>query len=143
MTCIKSWDTGNKVVGHQRISGTKGASMNLEYLARHQHPRPPERDLRGRRVVDSQDNEIGNVAGLYVDRAERKLRFMHVVTQGFLGLGRRHYLLPIEEVTDENPAGMVQLRHDLETIQRAPEYDPHTLPSEDYQLAIREHYGHA
>ena len=117
--------------------------MNLEYLARHQKPRPPERDIRGQRVVDSQDNEIGNVAGLYVDRAERKLRFVHVGTQGFLGLGRRHYLLPLEEVADETPTGMVQVRHDLETIQSAPEYDPYNLPSEDYQRAIREYYGHA
>jgi PRC-barrel domain len=116
--------------------------MRLEYLARHQHPRPPERDLRGQRVVDTKDNEIGNVAGLYVDRAERKLRFVHVVTRGFLGLARRHYLLPIEEVADETSTDMVQLRHDLETIQGAPEYDPHTLPSEDYQRAVREHYGY-
>jgi hypothetical protein len=38
---------------------------------------------------------------------------------------------------------MVQLRHDLETIQSAPEYDSYSLPSEDYQRAIREYYGHA
>src|SRR3712207_7384549 len=43
----------------------------------------------------------GDVAGLYVDTDERKLRYLHIVTTGFLGLGRKHYLIPFEEVDDE------------------------------------------
>jgi hypothetical protein len=90
--------------------------------------------------VDSRDYEVGNVTGLYVDRYERKLRFIQVTSPGFLGLGRRHYLVPIEEIADET-RGMVQLAHDEATVKRAPEFDPHTLPTEGYQRAIREHYG--
>lgn len=116
-------------------------SVDLEKLARHQHPRPPQHELRGHRVLDSGNREFGDVAGLYVDRDERKLRYLHILTTGFLGLGRKHYLIPFEEVDDEAP-GMVKVRHDQETIESSPTFDPHTLPNENYQRDIRNHYGY-
>jgi hypothetical protein len=115
--------------------------MDLEKLARHQHPRPPQQELRGHRVLDSRNREIGDVTGLYVDSDERKLRYLHLVTAGFLGLGRKHYLIPYEDVDEETP-GIVKLRHDQETIEGSPRFDPHTLPTEDYQRDIRKHYGY-
>jgi hypothetical protein len=115
--------------------------MDLEKLARHQHPAPPQHELRGHRVMDSRNREIGDVAGLYVDMNERKLRFLQIITTGFLGLGRKHYLIPYEDVDEETP-GLVKLHHDQETMERAPVFDPHALPTDDYQKAIREHYGY-
>jgi PRC-barrel domain len=115
--------------------------VDLEKLARHQHPRPPQHELRGHRVLDSGNREFGDVAGLYVDRDERKLRYLHIITTGFLGLGRKHYLMPFEDVDAEAP-GMVKLRHDQETIESSPTFDPHSLPTEDYQRDIRKHYGY-
>jgi hypothetical protein len=40
--------------------------MDLEKLARHQHPAPPQQELRGHRVMDSRYREFGDVTGLYV-----------------------------------------------------------------------------
>ena len=115
--------------------------MDLEKLARHQHPRPPQKELRGHRVLDSRNREVGDVVGLYVDRDERKLRYLQVVTAGFMGLGKNHYLVPFEGVDDETP-GAVKLRHAQETIESSPTFDPHTLPTDDYQADIRKHYGY-
>jgi hypothetical protein len=115
--------------------------MDLEKLARHQHPRPPQQELRGHRVLDASNREMGDVAGLYVDRDERKLRFLHILTTGFLGLGRKHYLVPVEDIADETP-GAVQLRHDQALIESSPTFDPHTVPTDDYQADIRKHYGY-
>ncbi len=115
--------------------------MDLEKLTRHQHPAPPQRELRGHRVLDSGYREFGEVTGLYVDRDERKLRFMQVTSSGFLGLGRKHYLVPYEDVDEETP-GLVKLRHDQETIESSPTFDPHTLPTDDNQRDIRKHYGY-
>jgi len=114
--------------------------MHLEKLARHQHPAPPQRELRGHRVLDSRNREFGDVTALYVDTDERKLRFIQVTSSGFLGLGRKHYLVPFEDVDEETP-GSVNLRHDQETIESSPTFDPHTLPTDDYQRDIRKHYG--
>jgi hypothetical protein len=55
--------------------------MNLVRLARHQHPRPPQRELRQNRVFDSGGRYLGDVANLYVDD-DRRLHFVDVVTGG-------------------------------------------------------------
>src|SRR3712207_2316046 len=84
----------------------KETSMHLEKLARHQHPAPPQRELRGHRVLDSRNREFGDVTALYVDTDERKLRFIQVTSSGFLGLGRKHYLVPFEDVDEETPGSV-------------------------------------
>jgi len=115
--------------------------MNLDRLARHQHPRPPQRELRQRRVFDSGGRYIGDVANLYVDD-DRNLHFVDVVSGGFLGLGRKHYLLPVEAIEDETP-GAVRLRVDEGQVQRAPTLaNPQVGPDEELQRGVREHYGY-
>ncbi|MGH7707592.1 MAG: PRC-barrel domain-containing protein, partial [Vulcanimicrobiaceae bacterium] len=63
----------------------------------------PSQDIRHRRVVDQNGAAIGHVSELIVDRAERTLRMLQVAAGGFLGLGERHFLLPIEAVTSVTP----------------------------------------
>jgi sporulation protein YlmC with PRC-barrel domain len=53
--------------------------MNLIRLKRHQHPRPPQRELRQHNVFDSRGRFVGEVANLYVDE-DRELHFVDVVT---------------------------------------------------------------
>jgi len=88
--------------------------MNLVRLQRHQHPRPPQRELRQHRVVDSEGRFLGDVANLYVDD-NRKLHFVDVVTSGFMGLGRKHHLIPVEAITEET-TGSITLAVDQRTM---------------------------
>ena len=116
--------------------------MNLVRLARHQHPRPPHAELRGHRAFDSGSRYIGDVANLYVDD-NRELHFVDVVTGGFLGLGKKHHLVPVEAVTDESP-GSITLGVDEQTVEGAPAFsNPQAGPDDQLQRAVREHYGYS
>jgi sporulation protein YlmC with PRC-barrel domain len=59
----------------------------------------PEDDLRGKDVYDAQGQRMGGVEDLYIDRQEREVRFLEVGAGGFLGIGEKNYLVPVEAVT--------------------------------------------
>ena len=51
-----------------------------------------DQDLRNRRVTDLSGKHIGHVIALFVDRQDRKIRFLQVGAGGFLGIGEREFL---------------------------------------------------
>jgi sporulation protein YlmC with PRC-barrel domain len=61
-------------------------------------PANPEDDLRGKDVHDPHGQRMGRVEDLYVDRQEREVRFLEVGAGGFLGIGERRFLVPVEAV---------------------------------------------
>src|SRR5215210_3257157 len=106
----------------------KGGPMALIRLELHEHPAPPHHEMRQKSVLDSGGSVVGTVANLYVDEDSRQLRFADVVTSDFLGLERKHHLLPVEAVSEEDP-GSITLGVDQETVQRAPSFpNPHVVP---------------
>ena len=69
-------------------------------------PANPEDDLRGKDVYDAGEQRIGSVEDLYfpscprnIDRKEREARFLEVGAGGFLGIGQKPFLVPVEAVT--------------------------------------------
>ena len=115
--------------------------MALIRLEWHEHPAPPQHEMRQKTVLDSGEEIVGTVANLYVDD-NRELRFVDVLARGFMGLGRKHYLVPIEAITDQGP-GAITVGVDQETVERAPRFaNPHVGPDEELQRATREHYGY-
>ena len=114
--------------------------MNLIRLERHQHPKPPHQELRQKTVFDSGCRNIGQVGNLYVDD-DGNLQFLDVCTSGFMGLGTKHYLVPVEAIADEAP-GSVTLNVDQQTVEGAPTLsNPKGAPDEELQRAALEHYG--
>jgi hypothetical protein len=114
--------------------------MNLTRLAFTQHPRPPQRELRQRGVFDSGDRLIGHVVNIYVDY-EENFRFVDVTTRRLMGLAKKHHLVPVEAIAEEEP-GSITLTVDRQTVHSAPTLgDLHTVPDEDLQRAAREHCG--
>jgi sporulation protein YlmC with PRC-barrel domain len=59
----------------------------------------PEDDLRGKAVYDAEGQRIGGVEDLYIDPQEREVRFLEVGAGGFLGIGQKPFLVPVEDVT--------------------------------------------
>ncbi len=115
--------------------------MNVHRLERHQHPRPPHRELRQKTVFDSGSRSIGPVSNLYVDD-DMDLRFLDVCVSGFLGFGKKHHLVPAEAIEDESP-GSVTLKVDQQAVESAPTLaNPKAEPDEELQRAAREHYGY-
>src|SRR5919112_6797117 len=62
-------------------------------------PATLEDDLRGKDVYDAEGQRIGSVEDLYIDRKEREVRFLEVGAGGFLGIGEKRFLVPVEAVT--------------------------------------------
>jgi sporulation protein YlmC with PRC-barrel domain len=63
-------------------------------------PANPEDDLRGKAAYDAQGQRIGGVEDLYIDRQEREVRLLEVGTGGFLGIGKKRFLVPVEAVVE-------------------------------------------
>jgi hypothetical protein len=82
------------------------------------------------------------VENLYVDD-DRELRFVDVVTSGFLGLGKKHHLVPVEAITEESP-GQITLGVDQQTVEGVPDLaNPKAAPDDELQRSTREHYGYS
>jgi PRC-barrel domain len=125
-----------------RVNRGKEVTVNLVRLERHQHPRPPHEELRLSRAFDSGGRYLGDVENLYVDD-DRNLHFVDVVTSGFLGLGKKHHLVPVEAITDESP-GQITLGVDQQTVEGAPAFaNPQAGPDDELQRSVREHYGYS
>ena len=62
-------------------------------------PADPEDDLRGKDAYDAEGQRIGSIEDLYIDRKEREVRFLEVGAGGFLGIGEKPLLVPVEAVT--------------------------------------------
>ena len=62
-------------------------------------PANPEDDLRGKAVYDAQEQRMGSVEDLYIDRHKREVRFLEVGAGGFLGIGEKPLLVPVEAIT--------------------------------------------
>jgi sporulation protein YlmC with PRC-barrel domain len=61
-------------------------------------PQNPEDDLRGKDIYDPEGQRIGGVKDLYIDHREREMRFLQVSAGGFLGMGEKPLLVPVEAV---------------------------------------------
>lgn len=103
----------------------------------------PEQDIRGLDVYDDEGNEIGSVEDLYVDTEERKVRFLDVGAGGFLGIGEKHFMLPVEAVADVGEDG-VFIEQGREKVVGSPPFDTDVVPpTTDYQRDLYEYYGYA
>ena len=59
-----------------------------------------------------------------------------------MGIGKKHHLVPVEAIADEDP-GSITLEVDQQAVESAPTYaNPYAGPDEDLQDTTREHYGY-
>jgi hypothetical protein len=99
----------------------------------------PAADVRGRAVLDRSGEAVGEVDDLFVDQRERRVRFLQVTAGGFLGVGGRHVLLPVEAMrrVDANHVHVDQ----RERVVGAPRYDPAVVPPPDYFAGVYDWFG--
>jgi len=62
---------------------------------------------------------------------------------GFLGIGKKQFLIPVEEVSRDVGEERVTIQVPKEKVLNAPEFDPDLgVPAADLQRAIDAYYGH-
>jgi sporulation protein YlmC with PRC-barrel domain len=101
----------------------------------------PNQDLRGLDVYDRDGQKVGTVEDFYVDPEERNVRFLEVGAGGFLGIGEKHFLIPIEAVRGANE-DTVSIDQSRERVLGAPDFRVDTAPTADYVRHIYGYYGY-
>ncbi len=62
--------------------------------------------------------------------------------RGFLGIGKKHFLIPVEEVSRDVGEDRVTVTQNIEKVLNSPEFDPDVgAPDSDLQHAIEAYYG--
>src|SRR4051794_16990699 len=102
----------------------------------------PWQDIRGLDVYDLNGEQVGSVEDLYVDRVSRLPQFLEVSAGGFLGIGKKHFLIPIEEGSRDMDADRVTVNQPRDKVVESPDFDPDDVSNPDVQRAIRAYYGH-
>jgi sporulation protein YlmC with PRC-barrel domain len=101
-------------------------------------------DIRDLDVYDVAGEQIGSVEDLYVDRETRLPSYLVVSAGGFLGVGKKTFLVPVEEVSRNVGEERVTIQVPKEKLLNSPEFDPGVgvVPNADVQRAIDAYYGH-
>jgi sporulation protein YlmC with PRC-barrel domain len=101
----------------------------------------PRADVRGRRMLDGNGSEIGEVDDLLVDAAESKVRFLRVKHGGFLGIGAEHFLVPVDAVTAVSDDA-VHIDRETARLSDVPAYDPEVAEQPDYYNTVYGWWGY-
>jgi sporulation protein YlmC with PRC-barrel domain len=105
----------------------------------------PSEDIRDHDVVDRDGAELGNVADLFIDRSDKRVRFLEVTSGGFLGIGATKFLIPVEAITRIS-ADTVYVNQTRQHIANAPVYDPDLIHEDvgddSYYGDVYRHYGY-
>ncbi len=110
---------------------TSGSDLNVK---------DPSHDLIEKDVYDYNGEEIGTVEELYLDQQTNEVRFLGVGAGGFLGIGKKHFLIPHEAVNDVIGSRVV-LDQDREKVTGSPDYDFADTPTPDQQRELYGYYG--
>jgi len=89
-------------------------------------------DVRDHKVLDRDGEEIGTVDDLLVDDSERKVRFLRIKEGGFLGIGVRRFLIPVDAIT-RIQSDEVHVDQEGAHIGSGPDYDPKIASDEAWR----------
>jgi sporulation protein YlmC with PRC-barrel domain len=92
-------------------------------------------------IYDRDGEKIGTVKDLYVDTEDEDVRFLDVGSGGFLGIGEKHFMVPMEAVTDTSGGG-VTIEHSREKVEGSPELDTKGVPEDAYLQEVYDYYGY-
>lgn len=98
-------------------------------------------DVRGRRVKDKDNKDIGRVVDLLIDLGDRKVRLLQVDHGGVLGFGAQSSFIPVDAVTHITH-DTVHVNQTGRRIAGAPSYSPE-LGIADHQCgSLSGYYGY-
>ncbi len=100
-----------------------------------------KQDIRGMDVLDNTGQKIGRVDDLMIDSDEQKIRFMQLGSGGFLGIGREHFLMPVEAI-DYIDHDAVHVTQSGAHVGSSPDYDPDLVLNHEYYGELYGYYGY-
>lgn len=95
----------------------------------------PAADVRGRSLLDQDGNMIGKIDDLLIDTENRQVRFLRAEHGGFLGIGEKHFLVPVDAIAAVD-AENVRIDRPSSKMHTAPGYDPRLALDRTYCQGI-------
>lgn len=92
-------------------------------------------DIRGHKVLDKNGDEIGTVEDLYIYEDASAVHILKVAVD------ERHFLIPIDAVTNVNDEG-VEVEQPKDTIIGSLEFDSEDVPDPETSRAVYQHFGY-
>jgi sporulation protein YlmC with PRC-barrel domain len=102
----------------------------------------PAEDLRGRTVRDPAGDDLGKVADLLIDEAQREVRFLQIEHGGILGFGATPSLIPVAAVTSISD-DTVRVGASRDQVAAAPRYEPTLVDGRESFNELYRYYGHS
>jgi len=96
-------------------------------------------DLRGLGVFNRNGEQMGTVEDFYVDTLDREVRFLDIGAGGFLGLGEKRFLIPVEAVARIYEDGVTVDQHP-EKASEPPLFGTKVLPQAAYERDFYDNY---
>lgn len=106
-----------------------------------QVPADPADDVRGRKVLDRDGDDLGTVDDLLIDADQGKVRFIIVEHGGILGIGSTSSFIPVDAISGVDDE-VVHVREPRDRISAGPAYDPDLVDVVDYYDSVYAHYGY-
>lgn len=98
-------------------------------------------DLLGYDIYNSAGEELGELEDIMVDWRNDRLAYGILTFGGFLGLGERWFVIPLDELTLDPLQQRLIFDVPRETLENAPGFDPNALPDTadpDWDTPIRD-----
>lgn len=102
---------------------------------------PTDVDIRGRRVHDRNDVDLGRIQNLLVDTVHHKVRMLRVEHGGILGFGASASFVPVEAITAVTD-DVVYIDQTRERVANAPRYDPDVVEAPLTFPTLYGYYGY-
>ncbi len=84
---------------------------------------------------------MGEIDDLLIDDQENKVRFLRIGSGGFLGMGKEHFLVPVEAVTSVD-GDRVTIDRGRAQLNDVPGYDPALTYDDTYYSAVYGWWGY-
>jgi sporulation protein YlmC with PRC-barrel domain len=101
----------------------------------------PAQDVRGLHALDSNGDDVGKVEDLLIDDTEKKVRFLLIGSGGFLGMGEKKFLIPVDAVT-KITNDKVHIDRTRDHIASGPTYEPKLADESQLQDHLSSVYGY-
>jgi sporulation protein YlmC with PRC-barrel domain len=92
--------------------------------------------------VDNNGEDLGKVEDLLIDDQENKVRLLRVGEGGFLGIGKQHYLIPVDAIASIDPE-RVHINRDRSRLADVPAYDSDLADDPAYYASLYGWWGYA
>lgn len=97
-------------------------------------------DVEGTKVYDPDDNGIGSIDHLMIDKITGKIVYAVMSFGGFLNLGHSHFPIPWSALTYDPDVDGFRANVSEDQLRDAPAFSDDSYRSRDWETRVHEHY---